>query len=147
MGLKKAVYGVFAVLLSACVTETKPADSKPFVATVPTEVAVKTNPPPERGDVVPGNIVVKCRTKFDKDPKRTFLCGPTTVKIVNEVSKADQEHSFKGDKVAIPVARDASYAIEVKTKGCAEPRSYLGMTSGMVVTIQFENCGGATVSK
>lgn len=146
MEFKKRCGFFLFLIFTACVTEPKPEDNRPYVATVPTDVAVKTNIP-ERGDAVPGSIVVKCRTRYDNDPKKNLVCGPSTVKITNELSKASKEQSFKGDKVAVPVAQEASYAVEVKTKGCDSPRGFLGMTVGMVLTVQFENCGGTAVSK
>lgn len=140
MELKKIACGVLFLFLSACVTEKK-VDDKPYVPKVPTEVSVKTSTPPQ-GDMVPGSIVVKCRLKFDKDPKHLYLCGPTTVKLINEQSKETQDHSFKGDKTAIAVSRDFSYGVEVKTKGCDASRTYVGMSTGMVLSVQFDNCGG-----
>lgn len=136
----------FGWMASGCVTEPKLEhkleDAKPFIATVSPEVAVKATTPPEHGDAVPGGIVIKCRVKYDREPSKNLVCGPTTVKITNELSKSSKNYSFKGDRVVIPVTREASYIVEVKTKGCDEPRAFMGMTMGMTLSAQFENCGG-----
>jgi hypothetical protein len=143
MFVRNVICGLLALgCLSACVTETKPEDHKPYVAQVPTEVAVKTVIP-ERGEGVAGSIVVKCRVKYDSNPSKTLLCGPSTIMIINELSKSSKDFSFSGDKIAIPVAKEASYAVELKTKGCDKSRIFSGLTVGMVLSALFENCGGA----
>lgn len=144
------IISAFSVLaLAGCVTETKPAtadDAKPYVATIPphqipaekpssntTAAAIKS-----KKDSIPGHLVVKCR--IDKMGK-AFQCGSTTVKLTNEMSKSTTETTFKGERTAIPVASDGSYTIEVSTKGCDGERKFAGMTSGMGLTANFENCG------
>jgi hypothetical protein len=149
MKLKHFIFSLGILSLVACVTEPKPpADTNPYVATVPPQqvpdkpvtstaaaAALKS-----KSDSIPGHIVVKCHIENDKSGK-LFQCGPTTVKLINELSKSTSEHTFKGERTAIPVAYDGSYMIEISTKGCNIPRKYAGMTSGMGVTVQFENCG------
>jgi len=146
MFVKKSFCGLLALgfLVSGllgCVTEKKLEDNKPYVAQVPTEVAVKTVIP-ERGEAIAGNIVIKCRVKYDSNPSKSLLCGASTIRIFNELSKSSKDFSFQGDKIAIPVAKDASYAIELKTKGCDQTRAFSGLTMGMVLSALFENCGG-----
>jgi len=146
MFVKNYICGLIALgslCLLGCVTEKKPEDNKPYIAQIPTEVAVKAVIP-ERGEAVAGSLVVKCRVKYDSNPGKNLLCGPSTIKIFNELSKSSKDFSFQGDKIAIPVAKDASYSIELKTKGCDHPRAFSGLTVGMVLSALFENCGGTT---
>jgi hypothetical protein len=129
----------FGGSLLACVTEVKePENNKPYVATLAQDTALK-EAPPAKGESASGSIVVKCRSKYDKDAKTT-VCGTSTVKLINELTKASAEHIFKGDKITIPVTRGASFSLEVKTKGCESKRAFSGMTSGMVLNAQFDNC-------
>jgi hypothetical protein len=149
MKLRDLILSFSVLALAACVTETKPPtpeELKPYVATVPpqqvpaekssshtTAAAIKS-----KKDSIPGHLVVKCR--IDKMGK-AYQCGPTTVKLTNEMTKSTTETSFKGERTAIPVAFDGSYTIEISTKGCEVVRKFAGMTSGMGLTAQFENCG------
>ena len=138
----KNYFGILSVALllltTSCVTETKPDDGKIFSGTA-SDVTVKAASPEVAAG---GGIVVKCRVSYDRDPRKTLLCGPSNVKLTNEFSKDNKDYSFKGDKVTIPVARGVSYSIEIKTAGCPTPRVFQGMTTGMALTAQFENCGG-----
>lgn len=128
------------VSISACVTEKKePENSKPYVATLAQDKVLRELPPTTKGESLPGSIVIRCRSKYDKDPKST-VCGATTVKLLNEITKAATEHSFKGDKATLPVTAGTSFSVEVKTKGCTEKRAFSGMIGGMILTAQFENC-------
>ncbi|MBS1970559.1 MAG: hypothetical protein JSU04_09635 [Bdellovibrionales bacterium] len=149
MKLNYIISAFSALTLAACVTETKPLtpeDAKPYVATVTSNPATTEKPSSNttaaalksKKDSIPGHLVVKCR--IDKMGK-AFQCGLTTVKLTNEMSKSTTETTFKGERTAIPVASDGSYTIEVSTKGCDGERKFAGMTSGMGLTAQFENCG------
>lgn len=130
---------VLASSLVACVSEVKePENNKPYVATLAQDKILKEIPQ-VKGESVPGNIVVKCRSKYDKDTKPT-VCGTSTVKLTNEITRSSTEHSFKGDKAVIPVIQGASFSLEVKTKGCDAKRFFSGMTGGMILTAQFDNC-------
>ncbi|MGZ3797324.1 MAG: hypothetical protein ACXVB1_13210 [Pseudobdellovibrionaceae bacterium] len=126
--------------LLACVTEVKESENnKPYVATLPQDVVLKEIPHTKGGASLPGRIVIKCHSKYDKDPKFT-VCGATTVSLFNELTKTYTEHSFKGEKLTLAVARGTSYSLEIKTKGCSEKRVFSGMTEGMALTAQFDNC-------
>jgi hypothetical protein len=141
LNVKLNKFSLLILLLASswvgCVTEVKEPE-KPYVATVAQDTALKETPP-TKGESIPGSIVVKCRSKYDKDPKAT-VCGISSVKLTNEFTRSSTEHDLQGDKAAIPVARDASYSLEVKTKGCETKRKFSGMTGGMVLTAQFDNC-------
>jgi len=131
--------------LAACVTETKEqVDNKPYVSTVATSkeapAKAKSAAAAAKDEMVPGHLVVKCRIQNNKIGKVT-TCGPTTVKLINEVSKHVIEQEFKGDKTVIAVANDGSYTVELSTKGCSENRRFSGLTGGMGFTAQFEDCG------
>ncbi|HEY8272607.1 MAG TPA: hypothetical protein VIG33_17065 [Pseudobdellovibrionaceae bacterium] len=132
MKLNKSHLIVFLLAgsLVACVTEVKePQDNKPYVATLA----------PEKGESAAGTIVIKCRSKYDKDAKPT-VCGASTVKLTNEITKSVSEHSFKGEKANLAVAGGGSFSVEVKTKGCETKRVFSGMTGGMILVVQFDNC-------
>lgn len=128
-----------ALAVTACVTETKPEDAKPYVATVPQQVPEKSAALNSKGDSIPGHLVVKCRFQNAKTGKM-FLCGSTTVKMTHELTKTVSEQTVKGDRAVIPVAFDGSYTIEISTKGCEGARRFAGLSSGMGVTAQFDNC-------
>ncbi len=126
-------------LLVGCVTEVKESENnKPYVATLSQDAVLKEKPS-VKGESVPGSIVVKCRSKYDRDSQLT-VCGTSTVKLTNELTRSSVEHSFKGDRLVIPVAGNESFSLEVMTKGCEAKRVFSGMTSGMVLTAQFDNC-------
>lgn len=128
-----------ALFLTACVTEPKPEDTKPYVATVPPQIPEKTVATGSKSDSIPGNLVLKCRFLSPKTGK-VLLCGSMTVKMTHEITKKVTEQTLKGDRAVIPVAFDGSYTVEISTKGCEDSRRYAGMTSGMGLTAQFENC-------
>ncbi len=143
------VISAFSVLaLVACVSETKPLsadEAKPYVATVPSPASAEQSSShataaalKSKKDSIPGHLVVKCR--IDKMGK-AFQCGSTMVKLTNEMSQSTAETTFKGERTVIPVAPNGSYMIEVSTKGCDGVRKFAGMTGGMGLTANFENCG------
>lgn len=136
--MKSSILAVGLLALSACVTVPKePQDAKPYVATVPPQ-EIHARP---GSDSIPGAIVVKCRNQYEKQPGKLFFCGPTTVKLTNEMSKDTTEHNFKGDRTVLQVPYDGSFIIEISTKGCPEPRRFAGISQGMGITAQFDNCG------
>lgn len=142
---KGILFSLFSLVLASCVTESKPVEeTKPYVATVPPQQVlaksgVASAVPKSKSDSIAGHLVVKCRI-LNNTSAKLQLCGETTVKLVNELSKDVSEHNFKGDRVVIPVPYNGSYSIEISTKSCSLTRKFSGMTSGMGLTAQFENC-------
>lgn len=125
--------------LAACVTEPKPGDTTKNFATQSSSGPAESKPAlTTKKDTLPGHIVVKCRIQGGEVGK-LLLCGPTTIKLMNEATKDASEYTFKGDRGAIPVP-NGSYSLEATTKGCPDTRKFLGMTTGMGLTAQFENC-------
>lgn len=126
--------------LVACVTEPKPGDNSKNFATQSSSDKVESKPAlTTNKETLPGHIVVKCRIQGSEVGK-LHLCGPTVVKLTNEFTKIATEYTFKGDRGAIPTPSNGSYMLEATTKGCPDNRKFLGMTSGMGLTAQFENC-------
>lgn len=140
MKVNSLIFILAVFSLAACVTEPKGGDTstKNFAtASSSGDVVTKTALTTTK-DSLPGHIVVKCRIQGPQVGK-LLLCHQTMVKLTDEAGGSVMEYTFKGDRGAIPVT-GGSFLLETTTKGCPDNRRFQGMTSGMGLTAQFENC-------
>jgi len=140
MKLKTSILAFAFFSAVGCVTEPKDGDAPKNFATMTSKESTAARPAlTTKKDTLPGHIVVKCRIQGSEVGK-LLLCGPSSVKLINEMTKVATEYTFKGDRGAIPLPNDGSYYLEITTKGCSESRKFLGMTNGMGIEAQFGNC-------